>query len=427
MAAYSDAFAAEPPRDGKCNCPAEAAFDGPEQQHSDAALDLPVATARINTGSGSGGGGNTLVSIPIPISVPLPLSQSSGASGGPIIITSPPPPAPPNPPQPPHPPAPRPGIAQDLASMLMMLVMNHVRERVEGTPAPGNNEEQRRDVDIAAAAAAAAAEAVANVQPKESMVPLSVVRQMMRQNQSKDTAAIERKERRLRRKSIAAVLADLPPPVTPQPPFAPPPPAPPLVLPFQVPEPAAEAPEAPVQLPPVQPHKPPKPPESLSTSPEEETASGTFRAQVPCCDRCCCYMLVLAMLATVLAVNLAFLIAPKEVTAFFCELGLEEPLKALENIKGVSTLSARLGAEIDNNESDAGPILTRVRVGLRASGESVFAIEEPPFEEPSLPAGDVFGTEEPSTAANNAGRSPLPDNEEPRTGTRKQCFSGEEN
>ncbi|XP_049528853.1 glycerophosphocholine choline phosphodiesterase ENPP6-like [Dermacentor silvarum] len=65
------------------------------------------------TAVGGGGGGSTLVSIPIPVSVPLPLGQSGGGSqGGPIIITSPPPPAPPNPPMPPHPPAQRPGIAQ---------------------------------------------------------------------------------------------------------------------------------------------------------------------------------------------------------------------------------------------------------------------------------------------------------------------------
>ncbi|XP_037502548.1 cyclin-dependent kinase 12-like, partial [Rhipicephalus sanguineus] len=219
-------------------------------------------------GAVAGGGGNTLVSIPIPVSVPMPLSQSGGGGqAGPIVITSPPPPAPPNPPIPPYPPTPRPGIAQDVASMLMMLLMNHVRERIDGTSPEIKSQQQIRDEQVAAAAANAAVEAVNKAQlPKEPMVPAWMFRELLPaagRRPSVDSDKHKKKKKAKKKRD----LPDYGPLETPAPvETPPPPPAPPLVLPFSVQDAATEIPPS------VQVQKIPdlaESPESPEESPEE--------------------------------------------------------------------------------------------------------------------------------------------------------------
>ncbi|KAL3212122.1 hypothetical protein MRX96_051903, partial [Rhipicephalus microplus] len=86
----------------------------------------------------------------------------------------------PNPPLPPYPPTPRPGIAQDVASMLMVLLMNHVRERIDGTSPDVRSQQRLRDEEVAAAAANAAVEALNKAQlPKEPMVPAWMFRELL--------------------------------------------------------------------------------------------------------------------------------------------------------------------------------------------------------------------------------------------------------
>ncbi|KAL1478901.1 hypothetical protein MTO96_034849, partial [Rhipicephalus appendiculatus] len=120
------------------------------------------------------------------------------------------------------------------------------------------------------------------------------------------------------------------------------PPPPPLVLPFSVQDAATEA------VPSVEVQKIPdlaESPESILEKPaespeeEEETMTGTFRVAVPFCDRCCCYSLVLLLLGSIMAINLAFLIAPDEVTNFFCELGIGENASKQARLPSKATTS----------------------------------------------------------------------------------------
>ncbi|KAH8022493.1 hypothetical protein HPB51_024902 [Rhipicephalus microplus] len=157
----------------------------------------------------------------------MPMGQAGGGSqGGPIVITSPPPPAPPNPPLPPYPPTPRPGIAQDVASMLMVLLMNHVRERIDGTSPDVRSQQRLRDEEVAAAAANAAVEALNKAQlPKEPMVPAWMFRELLPVGGRRSSVDLDKqkKKKKLKKRKDDGPLE---PPETP----------PPLVLPFSVPD-----------------------------------------------------------------------------------------------------------------------------------------------------------------------------------------------
>ncbi|KAH7937471.1 hypothetical protein HPB49_012643 [Dermacentor silvarum] len=376
-----------------CTCADDDRSAGPGRLPPD-----PESGVQAPTAVGGGGGGSTLVSIPIPVSVPLPLGQSGGGSqGGPIIITSPPPPAPPNPPMPPHPPAQRPGIAQDVASMLMMLLMNHVRERIDGTSTDAKNQQLIRDREVAAAAATAAVEAVSKAQlPKEPMVPAWMFREMLPGAGKKGSIDLDRKKKKTAKKKRGGV--ELAPPETPAPQLPPPP----LVLPFPVQDAPTEA------LPPLQITKIPD--ESPKVSPEqekepkerspdeEETPSGTYRVAVPFCDRCCCYIIVILLLGGVLAVNLAFLIAPEDVTNFLCELGLEERKNDSKNARLYD-----MDADNDTEVETLGQSSGLWRISGR-NDKSIFDIEEAEHEDepPPIPHSDVFESEEQPSVAHAA-------------------------
>ncbi|XP_070395795.1 uncharacterized protein [Dermacentor albipictus] len=361
-----------------------------------------------------GGGGNTLVSIPIPVSVPLPLGQSGGGGqGGPIIITSPPPPAPPNPPMPPHPPAQRAGVAQDVASMLMMLLMNHVRERIDGTSADIRNQQMARDHDVAAAAATAAVEAVSKAQNKEPMVPAWMFRELLPGARKRGSIDSDRRKKKLANKKKG--WADL----LPLDALAPQPQPPPLVLPFSMQDtellPATHITKIPDESPK---ESPGDGKESKEGSPdEEETPSGTFRVAVPFCDRCCCYSIVIILLASVLAINLAFLIAPEGVTNFLCEMGIEERKNASKNAR-LFDMDGGNDTEVETLGQGSG----LRRIGARRE-KSIFDIEEPEHEDepPPMPHGDVFETAEQPSVVHAATETSLPRVVEARFAARERC------
>ncbi|XP_075750667.1 uncharacterized protein LOC142817523 [Rhipicephalus microplus] len=75
----------------------------------------------------------TLVSTPIPISVPMPMPSGGGCRGqsGPIVIN--PPASQPAPPQPlpPPPPEPRPSPTQEMASAMMLTIVDYMRRRLD--------------------------------------------------------------------------------------------------------------------------------------------------------------------------------------------------------------------------------------------------------------------------------------------------------
>ncbi|KAL3212123.1 hypothetical protein MRX96_051904 [Rhipicephalus microplus] len=146
--------------------------------------------------------------------------------------------------------------------------------------------------------------------------------------------------------------------------------------------------------------------------------TGTFRVAVPFCDLIGCYLMVILLLGSIVAINVAFMIAPEEVTNFFCELGVGEN----------ASKQARLYAAEANNDTGSQPSdesSGMLRVSAR-SDKSIFDIEEPELgDDEPIPRRIGIDPVEQSSLTHSASEVTLPDFVKAGFTARERCSTDE--
>nr|XP_054922631.1 uncharacterized protein LOC129382530 [Dermacentor andersoni] len=254
----------------------------------------------------------TLVSTPIPISVPMPMP--SGACGGrsaPIVINPPGAAPAPVPVPPPPPPEPRPSPAQEMASAMMLTMVDYMRRRLDKELAGASSKHE-----LPAMSSASLSPAQRSSQPLTPLAPMPSADSPQADMPPELPPTAHKKHKKKKTKVFEGLDSSEE-----------------TAWDFRQPK---QPPAAPVQaiskqgadvVEKLQSEFSPDEKSETPSAEEEEESGGeeSPKKEGRCpCMRCCCLCLWLVLLLAAFGLAVAYLLFPNEIGDFLCSLGIDK-------------------------------------------------------------------------------------------------------